>query len=64
MLFKVIKKQAAMGHSGNAMNQAYLGYPVLGTYKQLELGPAKTYAFRRQLPSHPEVIITTQPPHK
>ena len=40
------------------------GYPVSygsqlsGTY------PAGVYALRRPLPPHPEVVITTQPPHK
>ena len=62
MLFEVTTPQDVTALAKEAASQAYLGYLASTTDQYSGVWPARTYALRRHLPPHPEVVITTQPP--
>jgi Protein of unknown function (DUF4100)/Aspartyl protease len=64
MLFEVAVAPIATALPKEAAGQAYLGYPATSPGQYSSVWPARTYALRRQFPPRPEVVITTQPPHK
>jgi hypothetical protein len=64
MLFEVATARAVTALPNDAAGQAFISYPTSSVSTSPGIWPARTYALKRQLPPRPEVVITTQPPHR
>ena len=64
ILFEVATAWAVTALPNDAAGQAFISYPTSSVSASPGVWPARTYALKQQLPPHPEVVITTQPPHR
>jgi hypothetical protein len=64
MLFEVATAWTVSALLNEAVGHAYISYLVPNISTSLSVWPARIYALKQQLPPHPEVVITIQPPHR